>query len=182
MTYFSIRPSLISSLVLVSILLATPSSASKFVDVNVLCAQTRDPSFCSRILNSKPGGAKGADLVSLAQYTIGVARAKGTDTVKLINKLISTSGSDPKAKAHYSYCSRHFNNYNGALKHINDIQVVLNKRDYYGVFKAATTVITDIYGCISGDYPDRSNLPQSANIFERVVDIILTISKFLIQK
>ncbi|KAE9599804.1 hypothetical protein Lal_00046249 [Lupinus albus] len=182
MAYFSIRPSLISSLVLVSILLATPSSASKFVDVNVLCAQTRDPSFCSIILNSKPGGVKGADLVSLAQYTNRVARARGMDATKLLNTLVSKTGSDPKAKAHYINCWRNFNSYQGAFKYIDNIEVALNKEDYYGVFHDATVVLRDIYDCISGDYLDRSHLPQSVDIFERVVDIILTISKYLIQK
>ncbi|CAL0322699.1 unnamed protein product [Lupinus luteus] len=185
MTYFSIRPSLISSLVLLSLLLATLSSASKVVDVNTICAQTRDPSFCSQILNSKHGGANGVDLVSLAQYTIGVARVKATNTVKLINTLIAKSGSDPRAKSHYSACLTHFNNNKGALKHLDNIQHTLKMRDYYGVFQATTVVIVDVEDCIIKDDPnyfDKSNLQQSADNFDRVLDIILTISKYLIRK
>ncbi|OIW03146.1 hypothetical protein TanjilG_11783 [Lupinus angustifolius] len=185
MAYFSIRPCLIFSLVILSLLLATPSFASKVVDVNVICAQTRDPSFCSEVLNSKPGGAKGADLISLAQHSIGVARVKATKTVNLINTLIATNANDPRAKAHYSTCLTYFDKYRGALKLLYYVNQVLRMQDYFGLLKAATLVISNVEGCITGDDPtyfDSSDLPRSADNFEKVIDVILTIAKFLINK
>ncbi|CAL0322705.1 unnamed protein product [Lupinus luteus] len=184
MPYFSIRTSLISSIVLLSLLLARPSSATKVVQVNIICAQTRDPSFCSDILNSKPGGAKGVDLVSLAQYTIGVARFNATKTVELLNMLVARKGSDPRAKSHYSTCLTHFDKYRGALKHLYYVQQVLRNGDYFSLLKAATLLIVDVEDCITGDdygYFDMSILPQYADVFEKVADIILTVSKFLIR-
>ncbi|CAL0322701.1 unnamed protein product [Lupinus luteus] len=115
-----------------------------------------------------------------------LARVKATNTIKLINTLIANSGSDPRAKSHYSACLTHFNNNNkGVLKHLDNIQHTLKMRDYYGVFQATTVFIVDVEDCIIKDDPtyfDKSNLPQSADIFERVLDIILTISKYLIRK
>ncbi|KAE9615567.1 hypothetical protein Lal_00045278 [Lupinus albus] len=188
MAYFSITLPLISSLVLLFLLFAAPSSASKVVDVKVICAQARDPKLCSSVLNSKPGGAKGADLVSLAQYTIKVARVKTIKTVNLINVLIAKSGSDPKEKTHYKTCLTHFNKDEGALGDIDYVQELLKKGDYFGVGTAASAVITDVDDCITGEdpedppYPDKSNLPQFADVVQKVVDIILIISKYLIQK
>ncbi|KAE9599802.1 putative pectinesterase inhibitor domain-containing protein [Lupinus albus] len=100
MAHFSIIPSIISSLVLLFLLFAAPSSASKVVDVEAICAQAPDPKFCSSVLNSKLGGAKGADILSHAQYTINVHRVKATNTNNLVSVLIANSGNNPKAKAH----------------------------------------------------------------------------------
>ncbi|CAL0313691.1 unnamed protein product [Lupinus luteus] len=159
MTYFSITLSLISSLVTLFLLFAAASFASKVVDVQVICAQARDPKLCSSVLNSKPGGAKGVDLVTLSQYTINVARVKATKTVTLINSLIAKS-----------------------------VQELLKKDDYFGVGTTASAITTDVDDCITGEdpedppYPDKSNLPQYADVVQKVVDIILIISKYLIHK
>ncbi|KAE9599936.1 hypothetical protein Lal_00045446 [Lupinus albus] len=187
MAYFSIRPSLISYLVLVFLLFAATSSASKVVDVNVICNQAQDPSLCSSILNSKPGGTKGADLISLAQYTIDVARVKANDTINLINMLIANSDSDSKGKNHYKACLTNFNKDEGALKDIDYVQELLKNEDYFGISAAARAINIDIDDCITGydtkdtPYDDKSKLPQHADIVEKVVDIILIISTYLIQ-
>ncbi|KAF1896136.1 hypothetical protein Lal_00042903 [Lupinus albus] len=294
MAYFSITPSLISSLLHLL-------SASKVVDVTVICAQARYPKLCSSVLNSKSGEAKGAYLVSLAQYIINVARVNSTNKVipkktpigfivkkkthtlvshsecsellnkpvalqlgtithkgningyhlscniliqsihqtrnclkirkeqrflagatpkerpkktpigfivkkkthtlvshsecsekfqqvKLINVLITKSGNDPKAKAHYKTCLTHFNKDEGALSDIDYVQGLLKKGDYIGVGTAASAVITDVDDCLTGGdpkdppYPDKSNLPQYVDVVHKVVDIILIISKYLTQK
>ncbi|CAL0322706.1 unnamed protein product [Lupinus luteus] len=161
------------------------SSASKVVDVKDICAKARDPKFCSTVLNSKPGGTKGADLISLAEYTINFARIKATNTVTLINTLIAKSDNDPKAKNHYKTCLTHFNKDEGALKDINHVQELLKKGDYFGVNTAASAVITDVDDCIKGEgpgepaHPDKSNLPQQAVVVQKVASIILIISNLL---
>ncbi|OIV90428.1 hypothetical protein TanjilG_11782 [Lupinus angustifolius] len=188
MSYLSIRPSLFFSLVLLSLLLATPSSTSKVVDVKVICTRSQDSSFCSKILNSKPGGANSADLISLVQYTIDVARVDATDTLNLINTLIAKSGSDQKAKDHYTKCWTHFNKDEGALSDIDRVQDLLKKEDYIGVNTAASAIITNINDYIVGEdpedppYTDKSNLPQFVDVVKKVADIILVISKYLIKK
>ncbi|XP_019430492.1 PREDICTED: uncharacterized protein LOC109337868 [Lupinus angustifolius] len=153
MAYFSITPSLISSLVLFFLLFVAPSSASNFVDVKVICAQARDPILCSSVLNSKVVGAKGAYLITFSQYTINVARVKATNTVNLINIMIAKSGSDPKAKEHYKICLTHFNKDEGAPNDIDYIEELLKKGDYFGVGTTASAIITDVDDCIIGEGP-----------------------------
>ncbi|KAK7290997.1 hypothetical protein RIF29_05826 [Crotalaria pallida] len=187
MASFTIKPSSISCLVLMFLLFASSSSyaSNKVVDVSTICKETENPSFCLNILNSKPGGAKGADLVTLAQYTIDVVRGNVTNSISLIKSLIEQSGKDPKAKAHYEECLVHFSEEEGALGDINQTQELLKKGDYVGVNSAASAVTTDVQDCISGEdpddptYPDKSKLLEYADIIEQVVSIILVISNYL---
>ncbi|XP_058767034.1 uncharacterized protein LOC131640670 [Vicia villosa] len=63
------------SLLLVLFFLCVASSNSistKVIEVDIICKGASNPSYCSNLLNSKPGGAKGVSLVDLAQYTIDV--------------------------------------------------------------------------------------------------------------
>ncbi|XLU21183.1 hypothetical protein S245_057249 [Arachis hypogaea] len=55
-----IKPSLLSFLVVLLFLLFAHSSnaTNQIVEVNKICNTTIHPSFCSKILNSKPGDAK----------------------------------------------------------------------------------------------------------------------------
>ncbi|KAE9597408.1 hypothetical protein Lal_00029866 [Lupinus albus] len=190
MAHFCIRHPVISFFVLMFLLFSTSSYASKIVEINDICKQTmKNPSFCLSILNSKPGGAKGADLVSLSQYIIDVARDNITNTVNLIKSLIIESGNDPKAKAHYETCLVHFDDESEscALSDINYTQELLKKGDYGGVNIAASAVQTDVEDCISGESPgdtpyhDTSKLPQYADVIKQVVDIILIMSNYLVQ-
>ncbi|KAF1874585.1 hypothetical protein Lal_00030013 [Lupinus albus] len=129
---------------------------SKIVEINDIFKQTmKNPSFCSSILNSKPDGADGADLLSLAQYTIDVARDNITNTINLIKSLIRESSNDPKAKAYYEICLMHSDDesVNCALFDIDYTQELLKKRDYGGVNITATTVQTDVEDCIYGESP-----------------------------
>ncbi|KAK7290999.1 hypothetical protein RIF29_05829 [Crotalaria pallida] len=187
MVSLSIRPSLISSLVLMFLLFAASSNASnKVVDVNAICKPTENPSLCSNILNSKPGGAKGADLVSLALYTVDVARGNITNTINLIKSLIAKSAHNPNAKNHYEMCLLHFDYDEGALAIIDGIKKILKSRDYNSLNIAASAVQTEVSNCIVGDSPsdppyhDSSLLPRYADVVDQVVDIILSISYYLV--
>ncbi|KAL5080623.1 hypothetical protein RYX36_009044, partial [Vicia faba] len=77
----------------------------KIVPVNMICERVKNPSFCSNLLYSKSG----ADLITLAQYTIDVVRANMTNTVNLINTLIASSHS-LNALSHYKLCLKVFVN------------------------------------------------------------------------
>ncbi|KAK7290998.1 hypothetical protein RIF29_05827 [Crotalaria pallida] len=188
MAYFFLRPSLTSCFVLMFLLFAASSNSSKVVDVSTICKETDNPSLCSNILNSKPGGAKGADLITLAQYTIDIVRGNLTNTISLIKTLIAKSGKDPTAKAHYEECLVHFSEEEGALGDINHTHELLMEGDYFGVKTSASAVIADMEYCISGEdpedpiYPDKSKLPQYAHSIEQVVSIILVIPNYLMQK
>jgi pectinesterase inhibitor-like protein len=111
----------------------------KVVDVDIICKNVTDnPSFCFTLLKSKHG----ADLVTLAQYTIDVARINLTNTVDLIKKLISQSGKDLKAKYHYEYCLSLFG-IKGALSRLVDGKQYLKKRDYHEFGVQVDSIFSD---------------------------------------
>ncbi|KAE9597413.1 putative pectinesterase inhibitor domain-containing protein [Lupinus albus] len=171
-------------------MIVSPSSAFKVVDVKVICVEALDPKLCSNVLNSKSGGAKDVDLVTLAQYTIDVARDNITNTINLIKSFIIKSGNDPEANAHYETCLMHFDDENETcvLSDIDYTQELLKKGRYGGVNIGATAVRIDVGDCIIGvtpddpPYPDKSNIPQYADVILHVVKIILIISNYLTQK
>jgi pectinesterase inhibitor-like protein len=96
----------LSSVVVVFLLYVSFTYATKIVDVNTICKNTMNPSFCSALLNSNPGASQ--DLVTLAQYTIDVAHTNATNTINLIKKLIAQKGSS-EAHMHYHSCLFFFN-------------------------------------------------------------------------
>jgi len=172
-----------SSLVVVVFLLSCVSSyASKVVDVDTICKNVDNSSFCLTLLKSKHG----ADLVTLAQYTIDVTHIELNNTINLLRKLISQSGGDPKAKAHYEYCLSLFGTGNGgAISSLKNAQQYLKNGDYFSLRVEANNIIADHSDCINGGtpgipaYPDKSILPKYAEVVFNVADIMLFISLFL---
>ncbi|KAL1353187.1 uncharacterized protein LOC107647495 [Arachis ipaensis] len=190
--YVNRRPSLISSIVLIFLLLDASSlsyAANRVVEINVICKNKDlmedDVPFrvCYNLLNSIPGGAKGKDLVTLVRYTIGVVRAKITNTIHFIDSLIVNSRNS-SLKDHYETCLDHFGE-EGALGSIDYSGELLEKGDYLGVNVAASAVNTFIDDCVYGEspsdhpLPDPSRLPQHASNVEKLVDIIMAIAKLL---
>ncbi|TKY61492.1 Pectinesterase inhibitor 2 [Spatholobus suberectus] len=171
-----------SSFVLVFLLFGASSYAISVGEVNDICKQSENSSFCFTLLNSNPS----TNLVTLTQYTINVARVNVTNTIKLIKLLISQSAGDPNAKDHYTSCLVHFDYNEGALGAVEDAQKLLQKKDYQGVRVAASAIIAFVSSCISGEspsdppYPDHSMLPKYAYVVNLVADIILIISKYLV--
>ncbi|KAK2451373.1 hypothetical protein P8452_14546 [Trifolium repens] len=173
------------SLIVVLLLCAASSSPTKVVDVETICKKAKNYSFCLSLLKSKSGGA-GGDLVSLASYTIDVARTDVSKTINLIKTLIAKSGGNPKAQSHYKNCLDHFGMDEGALGEIVEAQQLLKKSDYGGVNVHVSAILTDVDGCLSGDSPtdppfqDTSSLPKNADIVNQVSQIILIITNFLL--
>ncbi|TKY61493.1 Pectinesterase inhibitor 1 [Spatholobus suberectus] len=170
-----------SSFVLVFLLFGASSYAIPVGEVNDICRQSKNFSFCFTLLNSNPS----TNLVTLTQRTINVARVNVTNTIKLIKLLISQSAGDPNAKNHYTSCLVHFNYNEGALGKVDYAQEMLKNKDYQGMGVAATAIVTYVEDCISGEspsdppYPDHSMLPKYAYVVELVAEIIVFISKYL---
>ncbi|MED6148239.1 hypothetical protein PIB30_051225 [Stylosanthes scabra] len=179
-----IKSSLLSSMLLFLFFVQSTNATTKIVEVKIICNQTLNPSFCSKILNSKPGGADGADLTTLANYTIGVVRSNVTNTIRLIKFLIRNS-TDSDAKNHYELCLTHFGYEEGALGKVDYAEKMLKVKDYRGVNVAASGVIAFVEGCVSGDspsdpvFPDHSLLPRFAEYVVHVAEIICVISNYL---
>jgi pectinesterase inhibitor-like protein len=156
----------------------------KVVNVDAICKNVTDnPSFCFTLLKSKHG----ADLVTLAQYTIDVARINVTNIVNLIKTLISQSGSDPKAKSHYENCLSSFGTENGALSMLVDGEQYLKNGDYQEFGVQVAGLFGDYISCIETDspddppFPDKSLLPKYARIFRDVVEIMNVILNYLLE-
>jgi pectinesterase inhibitor-like protein len=172
------------SLIMVVFLLCAVSSYAKVVDVDTICKNVNDnPPFCLNLLKSK----NGSDLVTLAQYTITVARIDLTNIVDLINKLISQSGSDLKAKDHYKYCLSLFGTGNGgALSLLGDGEQYLKDGNFFEFNVQVNSIIGDYSDCIDGGTPgdppyhDKSELPKYAEVVHDVVDILSAIALFLV--
>ncbi|RHN50633.1 putative pectinesterase inhibitor domain-containing protein [Medicago truncatula] len=172
-----------SSILLGLLLCVTSSYSSKIVQVNVICQKAKNPSFCSTLLNSKPGGAKGADLATLAQYTIDVLHVKLTNTVKLINTLISRSGKDVKALTHYKNCLKYYFADGGAIFVLGNIQRVLKEGNYNLMSVGANDIMHDISDCINDpNYHDTSSLPNYGQVALQIDQIIQIIAGFLMSK
>ncbi|CAL5191367.1 unnamed protein product [Lathyrus oleraceus] len=171
-----------SSVAIVFLLCVASSYAVKTVDVDTICKGAKNPSFCLTLLNSKAGASQ--DLVSLAQYTIDVTLANTTNTIKLLNKLISKSGGDAEAKYHYHACLVHFD----AIARLLEVTpYFLKMKNYDKVFKDAISVRIHVGSCISGDSPgdphypyhDPSILPKYANMVDQVALVFIAVLQHL---
>jgi pectinesterase inhibitor-like protein len=176
-----------SSLIVIFLLCVVSLNATKVVDINTICNDVPDkynPSFCYNLLKPK----QGADLVTLAQYTIDVARNNLTNTVNLLKKLISQSGSDLKAKEYYEYCLSVFGTGNGgALNILADGEQYLKNGVYFKFRGQVNSIIGDYSSCIDGASPsddpfsDKSLLPKYAKFIIDVAEIMFYITVFLIE-
>jgi len=94
------------SIPIVFLLFVTFSYETKIVDVETICREAADPSFCSSFLKSRPSGVS-RDLVSLDKYSIEYVHANITYTVDLIKKLNAQSR-DINEQDYYRRCLTHF--------------------------------------------------------------------------
>ncbi|XP_058768941.1 pectinesterase inhibitor-like [Vicia villosa] len=163
-----------------TILLPICSSTNKVVDVDAICKQTKDPSFCSNLLNSKPGGV-GQDLVSLVQYTLDVALSNTTNTVHLIQVLIAQKGSDVEAQFHYNVCYRRFEN---VIDGIVNARESLKLRDYYNAISSVGHIRLMIDYCLKGSGPGEPPYHGNPMVpkYADVVDQVAIIMDFILRK
>ncbi|KAK2451379.1 pectinesterase inhibitor [Trifolium repens] len=171
------------SLLAIVFLLYVASSYARIniVDVQAICKPARDPSFCFTFLKSRPGGP-GKDLGDLESYTLGVLRTNVSNTITLITKLITQSGSDLKKQNHYKICLQYFGDEEGALGFVKRAQQDLENSDYIGVNLKAAAVFDFAEDCLWGDnipIKDTSLLPKYASVVENIAEIIAIISNML---
>ncbi|CAI8592106.1 unnamed protein product [Vicia faba] len=170
----------ISSLAMVFLLCVASSYAVNTVDVNTICKGVKNPSFCVTLLDSKPG--ENRDLVSLGLYTIDVTLANTTNTITLINMLISKSGGDAQAKHHYDRCLLHFNGIAAMLKQTPDF---MKRGEYDTALQDAVGVRSHVRVCVSEDsdphhpFYDSSELPIYANSVDQVAEVFAAILNHL---
>jgi hypothetical protein len=171
------------SLLVVFLLCVTSSCAIKVVDVDIICKNVTNHSFCSNLLNSKPGASR--DLVSLTQYTIDVLRANATNTVNLLNGLIEQSRGNFNLTYHYNVCLLHFDNKQGALRIVEIVEELFKMGNYLAMITEIDSIDFNAWECLSGDtpsdpiYKDTSLLPNYANDVMLVAKISHSILTYL---
>lgn len=170
-----------SILVVVFVLFVASSYADHDVDVQSICKQANDPSFCLVLLKSKPNGV-GGDLKSLAQYTLNVLHTNTSNTLTLINKLIAQSGSDPKKQNHYKDCLALFGvEYKGVLGYVLDSLKQFKNSKFNQVGVDMVYLRFHVDDCISGDPSDTSLLPKYGNDIRNIADTTLIMTNMLVR-
>ncbi|KAK2428388.1 hypothetical protein P8452_42437 [Trifolium repens] len=160
---------------------ASSYARTNIVDVQAICKQAQDPSFCFTFLKSRPGGP-GKDLGDLESYSLGILRTNVSNTITLITKLITQSGSDLNKQNHYKICLQYFGDEEGALHFVKSAQQDLKNSYYVGVNLNACGVIDFVVDCLSGDnipIKDTSSLPKNASVVKNIAEIIVIISSML---
>ncbi|CAL5184638.1 unnamed protein product [Lathyrus oleraceus] len=176
MTYFSY-------LLVIFILCVSSSYAAKEVDVDTICKGVINDTYCSDVLNSKPG--ENRDLISFVEYSIEVARANLTNTVNLIRKLIANSAGNVEAKRHYEMCLYHFDEEHG-LRLVDQVGEYLKEGDYEAAQQNAISIGVHADDCLSGEspgetpYPDPSQLPKYALVVIQISEILGHLFHFII--
>ena len=158
---------------IVFLLCVTFSYATEIVDVEIICKEADDPSFCSIFLKSRPHGVSG-DLVSLDKYSIEYVHANITYTVDLIKKLNAQSR-DINEEDYYRRCLTHFD---WVVYYIVKIEEKTKRGDYTDVHGEADSIVVNINNCINGDSPsdpifhDTSLLPKYLEVIQKIANII----------
>ncbi|XP_058746631.1 uncharacterized protein LOC131619561 [Vicia villosa] len=173
-----------SFFVAVFLLCVVNTYAVKVVDVNSICKNVVNPPFCLKFLKLK----QGVDLVTLAQYTINVARIKATSIVNLTTTLISQGDIGVVAKAHYEICLEYFGS-SGALRELKYAEEYLKGGDYFSLKEQVRYLINDYANCVSTEsssrdepFDDKTRIPKWAESIKDFAFILISISDFLLKK
>ena len=172
--YFSIL------LVLFILYVASSNSFSaKVVDVDIICKEASNPSYCSNLLNSKPGGAKGVDLVHLAQYTIDVLNNNWTHTYDLIRDMTEIAENDTVA-GYYDRCADDFMNYSIDTR-LSDAESNLHIGKYPAMAKESVDIIRYALDCIRNlrQHDTSPLLRQYVQNFQQAAQVFQIITKYL---
>ncbi|CAJ2668063.1 unnamed protein product [Trifolium pratense] len=172
----------LSSIMVVFLLCVVSSYATNDVDVQGICKKATDPSFCSTLLNSMPGGP-GKDLSCLASYTLDVLRTNVSNTINIIEKQIAESGNDPKKQNKYKNCLSNLGMDDGALGDVDEAKQLLKDLDYNGVNMRISSLMSNVNDCSSEDslpFDDTSSLSKQVGVVNQVAQIVLIISNVLL--
>ncbi|XP_058776364.1 uncharacterized protein LOC131650680 [Vicia villosa] len=172
-----------SSLLLVLLLVYVSSSNSisnNVIEVDVICKEASNPSYCSNILNSKPGGAKGVSLVDLADYIIDALIENSTNTDRLITKLIYQMDNDTEIN-YYSQCKSNLISSDGVTVKLIHASFDLTNKRYPAMVKNIDDVMEYILECIDSLHQHKTS-PLVARVvddYRQSVQVLQIIAKYL---
>jgi len=168
------------SVFLILFVASSSSISAKVVEVNVINKEASKPSNCSYLLNSKPGGANGVDLIHLAEYILDVLDHNMTDTYKLIIQL--QSGDNPTIINYYDCCSLDFFNVDTATIRLVDAKLDFQVKHYQAMAKDTADVMKCLLEC-SNSLKENETSPLLAKYVDHLqqgVQVLQIITKYLI--
>ncbi|XP_020234257.1 pectinesterase inhibitor 1 [Cajanus cajan] len=147
---------------------------TKVVDVKTICKLSKNTSFCLNFLNSKPGGAHGANLDTLGQYTFNQTLGKVTNTITLIKQLIAKGSPDPLKVFHYKYCMGSFIRVKSDIEYV---QSMFKSKDYRNIRLVVEDSLNSSLNCLQvpPENDDPSMLPKYIKAIQLVEGVIRAI-------
>ncbi|AES75106.1 putative pectinesterase inhibitor domain-containing protein [Medicago truncatula] len=172
------------SLLLVLFILCVASSNSisaKVVDVDIICKEASNPTYCSNLLNSKSGGAKGVDLVDLAQYTIDVLNDNSSRAFDLMKNLMDIAENDTVASYYYRCDSDFLDTENSILLRLRDAELNLHNGKYPAMAKESDDIIQYLLDCIHSlqEHETSTLLAKYVDDLRQGAQVLQIISKYL---
>jgi len=172
-----------SSLLLVFLILFVASFNSisaTVVDVDVICKESSNPSYCSYLLKSKPGGAKGVDLVNLAEYILDVLDHNMQNTYKLITQL--QSGDNITIINYYIRCSTDLISSDTATVRLVAAKLDFQVKHYEAMAKDTADVMKYLLECSNSlkQNPTSPLLAKYVDHLQQGVQVLQIITKYLI--
>ncbi|KAM0965778.1 hypothetical protein FF1_021738 [Malus domestica] len=164
-------------ILIISFLVMTPSQA---FDLNSICKQSMNPSFCSLLLSSNPRVTE-ALLRSLAGVTVDLGYSNTTATRDRIVKWKNQT-SNPALRLRYTSCA---GNYNEAVANFKEAKEKAKVGDYNGVRNAAAGALGEFNGCSENfkqPPSEPTSLWQDTRDLLNLSSIILIVSNTLLHK
>jgi len=171
------------SLLLVLFILCVASSNSisaKVVDVDIICKEASNPTYCSNLLNSKSRGAKGVDLVDLAQYTIDVLNDNSSRANDLMKNLMDIAENDTVASYYYR-CDTDFFDTDSFLISLRDAESNLHIGKYPAMAKESADIMQYLLDCIRSLHQHETStlLAKYVDDLRQGAQVLQIISKYL---
>ncbi|CAI8593982.1 unnamed protein product [Vicia faba] len=141
-------------LLVILVLCVASSNSTKVVEVNDICKESFQESFCSKLLKSRPGGAKGVDL-----RVVLLRRKKHYDTCLLDLGPVGTSAS----------------------VHLTDADISFKRGDYKDMAASTALLVQNILHCRNDrkDYYYYYDYGSDKALFTNYVEVVLQTSKIL---
>lgn len=157
------------------------SILNKVVEVDIICKESSDSLYCTNILNSKPGGAKGVSLVDLTDYIMDSLIANSTNTDRLITKLIYQIDNITEIN-YYVQCKSNFVSAYGVTVKLIHASMDLTNMQYPSMVKNIDDVMEYILQCIDSLHQHKTSalLARVVDDYRQSVQVLQIMAKYLI--
>ncbi|XP_058776345.1 uncharacterized protein LOC131650657 [Vicia villosa] len=160
---------------------ASSDSSNKVVEVDVICKEASNPSYCSNLLNSKPGGAKDVSLDDFAHYMIDGLIDNSTNTEMLISVLIDKIGDNYTEINYYYRCLVNIISVDGITSTLVIAEKDLTLKHYPAMIKGVGNVMDKILQCRDSLRQHKTSplVAQNVDVLQQSGQVLQIISKYI---